>query len=86
MAERNGRERDARREKNSKQLIFRRTVFLMIMFGICLLIGGLFLFYRIRLAEFWLMDHPGHGALAALLSSRKLMRGSWKGMLKIELR
>lgn len=58
---------------------------LMIIFSICFLIGALLLFYRIRLAEIWLMDHPGKGALVALLNSRKLMQGAWKGMLKIDL-
>jgi hypothetical protein len=58
---------------------------IMVIFGICFLIGSFFLFYRIRLAEFWLMDHPGRGALASLMSSRKLMQGAWKGMLKIDL-
>ena len=58
---------------------------LMSIFGICFAVGGVFLFYQIRQAEFWLMDNPGKGALAALLSSRKLMRGAWKGMLKIDL-
>lgn len=58
---------------------------LMIIFGICFLVGNVFLFYRIRLAEIWLMDHPGGGALMALLHSHRLMRGECIGMLKIDL-
>lgn len=58
---------------------------ILVIFSICFLIGSFFLFYRIRLAEFWLMDHPGKGALAALMSSRQLMHGAWKEMFKIDL-
>ena len=61
------------------------TVPVMIIFGLCLLIGGSFLFFRFRLAERWLMDHPQGGALAALLSSHKLMKGNWKALLRIDL-
>lgn len=58
---------------------------LMILFGICFLISGAFLFYRFRLAELWLLDHPGCGAIASLVQSHRHMRGAWKGMLKIDL-
>ena len=58
---------------------------LMVIFSICLLAGSFILFYQIRLAEFWLMDHPGKGALAALIASRKQMRGNWKRMLTLDL-
>ena len=40
---------------------------------------------RFRLAELWLMDHPQGGALAALQSSRMLMRGNWKALLRVDL-
>lgn len=58
---------------------------IMILFGLCFLAGFLFLFFRFRLAELWLMDHPTKGALAALHSSRKAMRGNYKAMFKIDL-
>lgn len=58
---------------------------IMILFGICFLAGGIFLFYRFRLAELWLMDHPHGGALAALRNSRMAMRGNFKAMLRIDL-
>lgn len=61
------------------------TVPVMIIFSLCFLAGGVFLFFGFRLAELWLMDHPNDGALAALRSSRYLMRGNWKGMLRIDL-
>lgn len=61
------------------------TVPVMIIFGLCLLVGGSFLFFRFRLAERWLMDHPQGGALAALINSHKLMRGNWKALLRVDL-
>lgn len=58
---------------------------ILIIFGICFAVGGLFLFFRFRLAELWLMDHPEKGALAALKNSSNLMRGNWKAMLRVDL-
>lgn len=61
------------------------TVPIMIIFSLCFLAGGIFLFFRFRLAELWLMDHPQGGALAALINSHKLMRGNWKALLRVDL-
>lgn len=61
------------------------TVPVMTIFSLCFLAGSIFLFFRFRLAELWLMDHPQGGALAALRESRDLMRGNWKAMLRIDL-
>lgn len=61
------------------------TVPVMIIFSLCFLAGSIFLFFRFRLAELWLMDHPQGGALAALRESRQLMRGNWKAMLRVDL-
>ena len=61
------------------------TVPVMVIFSLCFLAGGIFLFFRFRLAELWLMDHPQGGALAALRESRHLMRGNWKAMFQIDL-
>lgn len=58
---------------------------IMILFGLCFLAGALFLFFRFRLAEFWLMDHPQGGALASLRNSRMAMRGNVKAMFRIDL-
>lgn len=58
---------------------------IMVLFGLCFLAGVIFLFFRFRLAELWLMDHPEGGALAALRSSRMAMRGNWKAMFRIDL-
>lgn len=57
----------------------------LIIFFLCFLAGGIFLFFRFRLAELWLMDHPGSGALASLRNSKKLMRGNWKAMFRVDL-
>ena len=54
-------------------------------FGVCFLAGGVFLFFRFRLAELWLMDHPESSAMGALRCSRVLMQGNWKAMFKIDL-
>ena len=56
----------------------------MLLFSICFLIAGFFVFYRFRLAELWLMDHPQGGALAALRHSALAMKGNFKTMLKID--
>lgn len=58
---------------------------IMILFGLCFLAGGAFLFFRFRLAELWLMDHPEGGALKALRTSKRLMQGNWKAMFRIDL-
>lgn len=57
----------------------------LVIFGICFLAGFLFLFFKFRLAELWLMDHPSDGALVALRNSSILMRGNCKAMFKIDL-
>ena len=58
---------------------------IMILFGLCFLAGGAFLFFRFRLAELWLLDHPEGGALKALRTSKRLMQGNWKAMFRIDL-
>lgn len=58
---------------------------IILIFSVCFLAAGFFLFFRFRLAEIWLMDHPQGGALMALRHSRKAMKGNFKAMLKIDL-
>lgn len=58
---------------------------IMIIFCLCFLAGGAFLFFRFRLAELWLLDHPEDGALKSLRASKELMRGNWNAMLRIDL-
>ena len=57
----------------------------LVIFGICFLAGFLYLFFRFRMAELWLMAHPDGGALAALRNSSILMRGNSKAIFKIDL-
>ena len=61
------------------------TIPLLVIFGLCFLAGFLYLFFRFRLAELWLMAHPEGGAFAALRNSSILMRGNYKAMFKIDL-
>lgn len=42
-------------------------------------------YYRYRMADLWLMDHPGSGALVALYNSRRMMRGNCIAVFKIDL-
>ena len=58
---------------------------ILVIFGLCFLAGFLYLFFRFRLAELWLMDHPEGGAFASLRNSSMLMRGNYKAMFKIDL-
>ena len=56
--------------------------------GICAVlfcIVGAFVFFRYRMAEYWLMAHPEGGALAALRNSRKAMKGNCIALLKVDL-
>lgn len=41
--------------------------------------------YRYRMAELWLLDHPNHGAFAAVRNSRRMMRGNCIAVFKIDL-
>ena len=61
------------------------SVPILIICGLCFLAGGIFLFFRFRLADLWLMAHPDSGALAALRNSKKAMQGNWKAMFHIDL-
>ena len=58
---------------------------ILVIFGLCFLAGFLYLFFRFRLAELWLMAHPEGGAFAALQNSSMLMRGNYKAMFRIDL-
>lgn len=52
--------------------------------GISLLLCAPF-FYRFRVAEYFLLDHPELGARVALRASRQLMRGNGWRMVKLDL-
>ena len=61
------------------------TIPILVIFGLCFLAGFLYLFFRFRLAELWLMAHPEGSAFAALRNSSMLMRGNCKAVFKIDL-
>ena len=58
---------------------------LMVIFVICLVALLIPIYYRYRMAELWLLDHPGHGALASMFFSRKMMKGNCMAVFKIDL-
>ncbi len=51
----------------------------------CFLLLSAPLFYRFRMAEYWLMDHEPCSAMNALRASRILMRGNCMHLLKLDL-
>lgn len=59
---------------------------LMVLFVGCFLAAFIFVYYRIRMAELWLMDHPGRGAFAAIINSFKMMNRNCVATFKIDLR
>ena len=58
---------------------------IFVLFCLSFLAGGVFLFFRFRFAELWLMDHPDCKAREAMRGSRKALRGNWKALLRIDL-
>lgn len=58
---------------------------LLVMFGIAFLAIWIPFLYWFRMANYCLLDNPRAGALAALRTSRKLMRRRFGAMLKIDL-
>ena len=59
---------------------------ILLIFGLCLLVGSFLLFFRFRFAEMWLLDHPNGRAREALRNSKKCMQYRWKAMFRIDLR
>lgn len=52
---------------------------------LCFAVLAVFVFFRLRMAELWLMDHPDGSALMALRSSRAMLRGNCLKLLKVDL-
>lgn len=61
------------------------SLFFLAIFGLLYALIGLPIFYRFRMADFALLEQPNRGALAALRSSYRTMRGNCIGLLKIDL-
>ncbi|MBE6917754.1 MAG: DUF975 family protein [Ruminococcaceae bacterium] len=58
---------------------------MMIIFIVCMIALVIPVYYRFRMADLWLMDHPESGARTALFASRKMMRGNCMAVFKIDL-
>ncbi len=61
------------------------TIPLMVLFAICFFTVGIPMFYRFRMAEYWLMYHPKSGAFSSLRGSHILMRGNRMALFKVDL-
>jgi hypothetical protein len=69
----------------TEEQILQATRLFMPFLVIVLLVLFLPVFYRLRMAEFVVMDAPEKGAVHALRSSAKLMRGNCLKLLKFDL-
>ena len=58
---------------------------MILLFAIVCLIIGLPIYYRYRMSDLALMDHPEKGAIHALRSSRKMMRRNCLQLVKLDL-
>jgi uncharacterized membrane protein len=62
------------------------TLPIFLIFIPCFLLLCAPFFYRYRMAQYWLMDHPQGGALAAMHNSRKLMQGKRLALFRMDLK
>lgn len=58
---------------------------IVILFSVVCLAIGIPIYYRYRMADLALMDHPEKGAIHALRSSRKMMRKNCLRLFKLDL-
>lgn len=58
---------------------------IVLLFLVCFILLAAPVYYRFRMAEFWLMDHEPCGAMSALQASRILMRRNRLSLLKLDL-
>ena len=58
---------------------------LLIIAGVLYVIAMIPVTYRLRMAEFRLMDEPACGALLALLQSNRMMKGNCMALFKLDL-
>lgn len=52
---------------------------------LCFAVLAVLVFFRLRMAELWLMDHPDGDARMALRNSRKMLHGNCLNLLKVDL-
>lgn len=58
---------------------------MMLLFGIVLAVMAVPLFYRLRLTDYILLDHPEVGALYAIRESKRMMHGNRLAFFKLDL-
>lgn len=58
---------------------------MMLLFLVCFVALAIPVAYRFRMAELWLLDHPGQGAFLSLLNSGRLMHKKCIAVFKIDL-
>ena len=61
------------------------TLPLMLIFLVIFGVAGIWLSYRYRMAVYCLLDNPRAGAMAAVRESRRLMRGNWRKLFRLDL-
>lgn len=57
----------------------------LIIFGVLCLVATIPVTYRLRMAEYCIMDNPQCGALLALLQSNRMMKGNCVALFKLDL-
>lgn len=67
------------------EAIYAATPAMLAIFLAVMLVFGVPMLYRLRLADYVLYDHPETGALYALRQSRLMMRGNRWAMFKLDL-
>lgn len=58
---------------------------MLCIFAVLCMAALLLVFYRIRMAQYCLLDEPGMGAMAAIRKSFRMMKGNANAMLKLDL-
>lgn len=58
---------------------------MLVIFAVVYIPAALFISYRYRMANYCLLDDPKHGAIAAMRSSRSLLRGKCMALFKLDI-
>ena len=72
-------------EQIPQQELLRAMLPMMLTFGVVYLVLGAFVAYRLRFAQYLVMDVPGTGVRAALTGSLQLTKGNCMELLKLDL-
>ena len=71
-------------EATYNQLVSVMTPALLISGGI-FLVGTAPVLFQYRMAEYVVVDKPGQGALAAMRESRRMLKGNWRSLLRLDV-